>query len=68
MKSELAKVYLVESRTYKYRHGVAYDTVYRIHGVYASREQAEVVAQSYDTCMTTGLVVEVELNKEYDEL
>ena len=68
MELELSKVYLVESQTYKYRHGVAYDTVYRIRGVYASREQAEVVAQSYDTYMTTGFVVEVELNKEYDDL
>jgi len=68
MELELSKVYLVESQTYKYQHGAAYDTVYRIRGVYASREQAEVVAQSYDTYMTTGFVVEVELNKEYDEL
>ncbi|MDE5963109.1 MAG: hypothetical protein K2G58_03635 [Alistipes sp.] len=59
---------MVESQIYKYRHGVAYDTVYRIRGVYTSRERAEKVAQSYNTCMTTGHVTEVELNKEYDNL
>lgn len=68
MKPQSKKVYLVESRTYKYRHGVAYDSVYRTRGIYTSREQAEEVARSYDTCMTTGFVTEVELNKEYDNL
>ncbi len=68
MKPQSEKIYLVESRTYKYRHGVAYDSVYRTHGVYTSLEQAEEVARSYDTCMTTGYVKEVELNKEYENL
>jgi len=68
MKTEPKRVYLVESQTYKYRHGVAYDSIYRTRGVYTSREQAEAVARSYDTCMTTGHVTEVELNKEYDSL
>lgn len=68
MKPQSQKVYLVESQTYRYRHGVAYDSVWRIRGVYSSREQAEAVAQSYGTCMTTGHVTEVELNKEYEEL
>ncbi len=68
MKAEIVKVYLVETQTYIFRHGVAYDTVYRVCGIYTSREQAEEVARSYDTSMTTGYVKEVELNKEYDNL
>lgn len=62
------KVYLVQTSTYLYRHGVAYDTVYRTRGVYTDKAEAERVARTYDDYATSGFVTEIELNKEYEQL
>lgn len=62
------KVYLVQTSTYLFRHGVAYDTVYRTRGVYADKAEAERIAHTYDDYATTGFVTEIELNKAYDQL
>jgi len=62
------KVYLVQTSTYLFRHGVAYDTVYRTCGVYTDKAEAERVARTYDDYATSGLVTEIELNKEYEQL
>lgn len=61
-------VYLVQTSTYLFRHGVAYDTVYRTHGVYTDKAEAEQVAHTHDDYATSGFVTEVELNKAYDQL
>lgn len=61
-------VYLVQTSTYLFRHGVAYDTVYRTRGVYANKAEAEQAARAYDDYATSGFVTEVELNKAYDQL
>lgn len=61
-------VYLVQTSTYMFRHGVAYNTVYRTHGVYTDKAEAERVARTYDDYATSGFVTEIELNKEYDQL
>lgn len=61
-------VYLVQTSTYLFRHGVAYDTVYRTRGVYTDKAEAERVAHAYDDYATSGFVTEVELNKAYDRL
>lgn len=37
-------------------------------GIFTTREEAERVAASYDTCITDSFVTEVELNKEYDNI
>lgn len=68
MKTEIEKVYLVEVQIFIFRQGVVYDTVYRVRGIFTTREQAEEVARSYDTSMTAGYVKEVELNREYNDL
>lgn len=61
-------VYIVQTSTYLFRHGVAYDTVYRTRGIYTDKETAERVARTYDDYATSGYVTEVELNKTYDQL
>lgn len=61
-------VYLVQTSTWIFRHGVAHNTVYRMHGVYTDKEQAEQAAHSLDNYATTGFVTEIELDKTYDQL
>lgn len=61
-------VYLVQTSTYLFRHGVAYDTVYRTRGVYTDKVEAERVAHAYDDYATSGFVMEVELNQAYEQL
>lgn len=61
-------VYLVQTSTYLFRHGVAYDTVYRTRGVYTDKAEAERVARAYDDYATSGFVTEIELNKAYGQL
>lgn len=61
-------VYLVQTQTYLFRGGVAYDSVWRTIGVYTSRDRAEEVARSYDDLVTNGHVFDVELNKEHNNL
>lgn len=61
-------VYLVQTSTHLFRHGVTYDTVYRTRGVYTDKAEAERVARTYDDYATSGFVIELELNKEYEQL
>jgi len=61
-------VYLVQTQTYLFRSGKAYDSVWRTIGIYTNRDCAEKVAESYDDLITNGHVIDVQLNKEYDNL
>lgn len=61
-------VYIVQVQSYLFKGGVAYDSVWRTIGVFTCIEKAEEVAKKYDDCTTIGHVVEIELDKEYDNL
>lgn len=63
MKETKQVVYVVQTET-----NYPNKRVFKNRGVYMTHKQAKKVADSYDSCMTTGYVVEVELNKEYDEI
>lgn len=61
-------VYLVQVQSYLFKGGIAYDSVWQTIGVFSSKDNAEAVANKYDDATTTGHVIEIELNKEYDNL
>ena len=61
-------VYLVQTQTYLFRSGKAYECFWRTIGIYTNRDCAEKVAESYYDLITNGHVIDVQLNKEYDNL
>lgn len=61
-------VFLVMTNTYKYHNGAAYDMSIQTIGVFTTREQAEKVAESYNSPCVDGYCIEIELNKEYQDL